>query len=120
MFRAFVSLVGSPVRTTALVIRLLLHPRVPWKLKLLVPGALLYLLLPFDLFPDIIPFRGLVDDLLVLIVALTVFLGLASRYAGKMAQRRHGSGSTGRGSGPHVIEGSYRVIEDDQETPDRG
>ena len=45
-------------------------PEVPLRLKLVIVGALLYLVLPIDVLPDTIPGIGLLDDLSVL---LTVF-----------------------------------------------
>lgn len=51
-------------------------PEVPLRLKLVIIGALLYLVLPFDILPDTIPGFGLLDDLSVL---LTVFREV-SRY----------------------------------------
>ena len=52
-------------------------PEVPLRLKLVIIGALLYLILPVDVLPDTIPGIGLLDDLSVL---LTVFREI-SKYA---------------------------------------
>ena len=52
-------------------------PEVPLRLKLVIVGALLYLILPVDVLPDTIPGVGLLDDLSVL---LTVFREV-SKYA---------------------------------------
>lgn len=52
-------------------------PEVPLRLKLVIVGALLYLVLPIDVLPDTIPGIGLIDDLSVL---LTVFREV-SKYA---------------------------------------
>ena len=52
-------------------------PEVPLRLKLVIVGALLYLVLPIDILPDTIPGVGLLDDLSVL---LTVFREV-SKYA---------------------------------------
>ncbi len=38
--------------------------------KLLVAGAIAYIVMPLDLVPDIIPFIGEVDDVFILVVAL--------------------------------------------------
>ena len=50
------------------------HRRTPWYAKLLLVGALLYLLWPLDLLVDTVPFLGLVDDLTI--AALLVSLAL--------------------------------------------
>lgn len=56
--------------------RLLRDGRVPLPAKLVLPGLGLYLLIPLDLIPDFIPIIGYLDDLLVLIVGLWLFLRL--------------------------------------------
>jgi uncharacterized membrane protein YkvA (DUF1232 family) len=47
--------------------------------KLLVGGALAYILLPIDFIPDYIPFLGEVDDLFVLVLALQRLIANAGR-----------------------------------------
>ncbi|MDQ6887589.1 MAG: YkvA family protein [Gemmatimonadota bacterium] len=47
--------------------------------KLLVGGAVAYILLPFDLIPDFIPFFGQVDDVFVLVLALQRLIDNAGR-----------------------------------------
>lgn len=41
-------------------------PRTPKLSKIMVLGAIAYLLWPFDLIPDIIPFAGFVDELIII------------------------------------------------------
>ena len=59
--------------------RLLTDRRVPLSAKLVLPGMALYLIFPFDLIPDVIPVLGYLDDLLVIILGLWLFLRLAPR-----------------------------------------
>ncbi|MFL5479996.1 MAG: YkvA family protein [Gemmatimonadaceae bacterium] len=47
--------------------------------KLLVAGAIGYILLPMDLVPDFIPFLGEVDDLFLLVLALQRLIANAGR-----------------------------------------
>lgn len=47
--------------------------------KLLVAGAIAYIIMPMDLIPDFIPFIGEVDDVYVLILALTRLVANAGR-----------------------------------------
>jgi len=70
---------GRMVRETlyqaAAMYRMLLDPQVPAVAKAEVVGALVYLLNPFDLVPDMLP-MGLVDD----VAMLGVVWGLVRRH----------------------------------------
>lgn len=48
----------------------LTDPATPAKYKAVIMGALGYLILPYDLLPDIIPFAGLADDWAALVAAV--------------------------------------------------
>lgn len=50
--------------------RLMIDPRVPSTEKLLVGGAIVYAVIPFDLIPDMLPFIGQIDD--AYLIALTL------------------------------------------------
>jgi uncharacterized membrane protein YkvA (DUF1232 family) len=58
---------------------LLTDSRVSLLDKLLVAGALAYIVMPIDVIPDFIPFLGEVDDLYLLIFALQRLLANAGR-----------------------------------------
>ncbi|OEY66257.1 YkvA family protein [Marinobacter sp. X15-166B] len=60
---------------------------VPWKAIAAVAGALLYLLNPLDLIPDLIPGFGLLDDAGVVAVCLTLVEADLFRYAAWREQR---------------------------------
>lgn len=47
-------------------------PQVPKRQKAIVLAALTYVLLPFDLLPDVLPFVGMVDDLAAMTIALAI------------------------------------------------
>lgn len=47
--------------------------------KLVVAGAIAYILLPIDVIPDFIPFLGEIDDVFLLILALQRLVGNAGR-----------------------------------------
>jgi uncharacterized membrane protein YkvA (DUF1232 family) len=47
--------------------------------KLLVAGAIAYIIMPMDFIPDYIPFLGEVDDLVVLVLALQRLIANAGR-----------------------------------------
>ena len=102
-----------------LVTKLLLDRRVPLRLKLLIPAALVYLVSPIDPLPDFLPILGHVDDLIVTVVALAIFLAMAPRevvlehFRGRRDDEPVDSGA--RQSRSDVIEGEYRHLEDDTE-----
>jgi uncharacterized membrane protein YkvA (DUF1232 family) len=50
--------------------RALRHPLAPGWLKLGAAGIVLYVLSPVDLLPDVIPFFGVMDDLVVVPLAM--------------------------------------------------
>lgn len=60
-----------------LVYYLLRDPEVPFYLKLLPFTAVLYLLWPVDILPDMAPVLGQLDDLTALLVSSKVFIELA-------------------------------------------
>jgi uncharacterized membrane protein YkvA (DUF1232 family) len=50
--------------------RLMVDGRVPWHLKLIYAGVILYFVFPVDLIPDIIPVFGYTEDIVLYLVAL--------------------------------------------------
>lgn len=54
-------------------------PRVPIKEKAILLGTAAYILSPFDFLPDIIPFFGKIDDLLLLALILQRFINSVDR-----------------------------------------
>ena len=92
-----------------LVFRLMIDRRVPMRLKLILPAALVYLISPFDLVRDMVPVLGRIDDVLVLVAALALFLGTAPKHLAS----EHGGGRPGADG--EVIDGSYRFIDDKDE-----
>src|SRR5919202_3736568 len=70
---------------------LLTDPRVSRLDKLLVAGAIVYIVMPIDLIPDFIPFLGQVDDIYLLVLALQRLISnaglvvVAEHWPGDMA-----------------------------------
>ena len=95
--------------------KLLMDRRVPIRAKLVVPAAIVYLLIPFDIVPDFIPFSGWIDDILVMLLAAAMFLMMAPRdvlmeHLGRASSKRSGNGK--------VIDGDYKLLEDDSQDSD--
>ena len=118
MLRALMMLLNM-TGVPRLVLRLMMDRRVPLRLKLLMPAALVYLVSPIDLVSDIVPPLTYIDDVLVILLALAIFLAMAPRDVVLEHMRRPGGGSaegSARRPRPKVIEGSYRIEDDDPES----
>jgi uncharacterized membrane protein YkvA (DUF1232 family) len=50
--------------------------RTPWHIKALAAVAALYALTPFDVVPDLIPLHGIIDDIIVIPVAVAMLVRL--------------------------------------------
>jgi uncharacterized membrane protein YkvA (DUF1232 family) len=61
------------------IIALMRDPRVSKFPKVLVVGAIVYLLLPIDAIPDMAPVVGWLDDLMFLVGALSLLLRAAPK-----------------------------------------
>ena len=107
---------GEFVRTLRLVWRLLQDSRVGLGPKLVPVGALLYLFSPIDLLPDFIFGLGQLDDLGIILLGIKLFFELCPKEIvaeHRLALSSHGHASRSR-TDENVIEGSYRVIHDDE------
>lgn len=93
-----VSLVWSAVKGDArLLWYALLHPQSPPWLKWGTAGIVLYLLSPIDLVPDFIPVVGLLDDLVLVPLAMRWLLRKLPRHIFDDIRRR-ARGDTQRAS----------------------
>lgn len=88
-----------------LVYRLLLDPEVPIYLKVLPLAAVIYLLLPFDFLPDVIPGLGQLDDITILIVGAKMFIDMAPHQV----VERHLQGM--RSKGDDIAAGDEQAVE---------
>jgi uncharacterized membrane protein YkvA (DUF1232 family) len=61
------------------IIALMRNPKVSKLPKVLVVGAILYILMPFDAIPDVAPVVGWLDDLMFLVGALGLLLGASPK-----------------------------------------
>ncbi len=96
-----------------LIYRLMTDRRVPLRAKLIVPAAIIYLIMPFDIVPDVVPIAGLLDDILALIISIGLFVTIVPREV--LSEHLGRSGPSGGASPPKgkIIDGDYRVVDDD-------
>ena len=95
-----------------LIMRLMMDSRVPFRLKLLIPAAIVYTIVPYDL--DFLGLWGRIDDVLVLIISGLLFILLAPRDVLMEVSGRPGD-AEGRykpKDGTTVIDGEYRKLDD--------
>ena len=103
-------------RLPTLFLRLMLDKRVPLKLKILPVIAVVYLLLPWDFIPDLMPLIGWIDDIVVVILSIGIFfvfgpLSILTRNIGQNHDLDNEQPVYGK-----VVEGKYRVVDDDGDT----
>ena len=72
-------------------------PRIPWYAKIFMAGLVAYALSPVDLIPDFIPVLGLVDDVLLLPVGLSLLMKMIpgevlEEYRGRAVSELDGPG----------------------------
>jgi uncharacterized membrane protein YkvA (DUF1232 family) len=106
-----VSVVGGVVKQARLAWRLLRDTRVPGWAKLIPAAGILYLLSPIDIVPEaILPLVGEVDDLVLLLLAVKLFIDLSPPGVVREHLRDlvHAPEETRSGQ-PPTIEVPYRV-----------
>lgn len=109
------SMTGIP----RLVFRLMMDRRVPLWTKFIIPAGIVYLILPFDVLPDMVPALGRIDDLLAIVFSVGLFLALAS---GKVVSEHIRGAPAGDDNDSDdddspkssVVDGSFRYLEDDE------
>jgi uncharacterized membrane protein YkvA (DUF1232 family) len=94
------------VKNVRLGWRLLRDPMVPTWTKVIPLGAVLYVVLPTDLVPDILFGFGQLDDLGVLLLALRMFISLSPA---QIVQQHLAAMS--------AVDGSYRVVDEEPPKP---
>lgn len=122
LVRVVVNLMIALLRVVPLVTHLMGDRRVPFILKLLVPAALIYVVSPIDLIPDIIGGIGWLDDLIAIATALLIFLLFSPKPAIEGYRRRWGFAKPQEKPPEEskiTIEGYYEVLDDEGNRPDR-
>jgi uncharacterized membrane protein YkvA (DUF1232 family) len=96
-----ISVIWAVVRGDAkLLWHALKHPQAPGWLKLGAVGIVLYLVSPLDLIPDVIPVLGVVDDLVIVPLAIRFLLGKLPADLRAAAE----AAAAGRKAGPEFVD----------------
>jgi uncharacterized membrane protein YkvA (DUF1232 family) len=109
--------VSGLIQQGRLAWRLLNDGRVPGWVKLIPFAALLYFLSPIDLVPDwVIPGLGEVDDIVVILLALKVFVdlspdGVVREHFENLFGGRSQARPAPESSSEAYIDASYRVLD---------
>jgi uncharacterized membrane protein YkvA (DUF1232 family) len=84
-----IAVIWTVIRQEARVLWFALqHPQAPRWLKLGAVGMVAYLLSPIDLIPDMLPVIGVVDDLVLIPLAMRWLLGRLPAHIRQYAERR--------------------------------
>jgi uncharacterized membrane protein YkvA (DUF1232 family) len=78
-FWPFIPIASRATTYGRLVLELAADARVPWSRKVVLGFAAAYIVSPIDLMPDWLPFVGRIDDVMVTVVALDLFLDSVPR-----------------------------------------
>ncbi len=107
---AVLSWLRELLRQFRLAWRLFWDRRVPWPPKVIPPLALLYLISPIDILPDISLGLGQLDDIAVLLLAVKLFVELCPADLVREHLRALGAKIEEWEAG-EVIEGTFEVRE---------
>ncbi len=109
----FISWAKELVRQFRLAWRLFKDRRVPWGLKLIPPAALIYVLSPIDILPDLGLGLGQLDDIAIVLLGLKLFIELAPAEVVREHLRALGAKiSEWTAEEPSVLEGEFEVREE--------
>lgn len=93
-----------------LVVRLLRDARVPIYLKIIPFASLIYILMPLDFIPDLIPALGQVDDLGALILAIETFIMMSPQDVVQQHLAEIEASARRSKGGDTVIDGEWRTV----------
>lgn len=98
-------------RLTKIFLKLMLDRRIPIKYKLLPALGLAYVILPFDIIPDMLPILGFLDDIVILVGSIIIFMifGPLKKLSDTM---KNSDLRENRQKNTDVVEGEYRIIDE--------
>lgn len=98
-------------RLPIIFLKLMLDRRIPIKYKLLPALGLAYVILPFDIVPDMLPFLGFLDDIIILVGSIIIFMifGPLRKLSDTM---KNSKSKENRQKETDIVEGKYRIIDE--------
>ena len=92
-------------------LKLMLDRKIPIKYKLLPALGLAYVILPFDFVPDMLPILGFLDDIIILIGTIIIFMifGPLRKLSDTM---KNSQTKEKRQKETDIVEGEYRIIDE--------
>ncbi|MEI0510788.1 YkvA family protein [Brachyspira intermedia] len=89
---------------------------IPWKSLSAVAGALIYLILPLDVLPDLFPFIGLLDDAFIIGLCIKCFSTDLEQY--KIWKYGESDEEAANENGEYD-EADYEIVDDKEEDDDK-
>jgi uncharacterized membrane protein YkvA (DUF1232 family) len=104
----------SVLNRIRLVVRLLRDPRVPLYLKAIPFLSLIYIVMPLDFIPDLLPVLGQVDDLGAVLLAVEAFIMMSPQDV--VQEHRAEIEASGERStrSDTVVDGEWRTVNRDR------
>ena len=98
-------------RLPIIFLKLMLDRRIPIKYKLLPALGLAYVILPFDIVPDMLPFLGFLDDIIILVGSIIIFMifGPLKKLSDTM---KNSKVKENLQKETDIVEGKYRIIDE--------
>ncbi len=98
-------------RLPIIFLKLMLDRKIPIKYKLLPALGLAYVILPFDIVPDMLPILGFLDDIIILVGTIIIFMifGPLRKLSDAM---KNSKTKENRQKETDIVEGEYRIIDE--------
>lgn len=87
------------------------YKNIPWKSIASIAGSLIYLLLPIDVAPDLLPIIGLLDDAFIIGLCIKSFSSDLENYS----SWKYGEDDSASEQKEYYDEAEYEIIDDEED-----